>query len=150
MVSFANESCVTSSSDMSGTRQNRNGPSQNGFRFQRWEIGIFRQQVMCYEFFQHVRHTSEQKWTFTDWLPEARSVFLIGDFHEFPDTPIVVAFSSLANVKPSSFAYLVSHSGRCRKAFRDWKEQRRAQHVTDQYATIIAPYGHGLFNLSPH
>ena len=61
------------------------------FGFQRWEIGIFGQQVMCYEFFQHVRHTSDQKWTFIDWLPEARSVCLIGDFHEFPDTPIVVA-----------------------------------------------------------
>ena len=34
--------------------------------------------------------------------------------------------------------------------FRGWKEQRGAQHVTEQYATIIAPYGHGLINLSPH
>jgi hypothetical protein len=32
-------------------------------------------------------------------------------------------------------------------AFRGWKEQRRAQHVTEQYATIMAQCGHGLFDL---
>lgn len=29
------------------------------------------------------RHEQEQKWTFTEWLPEARRVFLIGDFNNW-------------------------------------------------------------------
>ena len=43
---------------------------------------------VCCEFFEHVRHASEQIWTFTEWLPDA-SVFLIGDYHTFPNTPLV-------------------------------------------------------------
>ncbi|CAL1136649.1 unnamed protein product [Cladocopium goreaui] len=36
-----------------------------------------------YKTFGFQRHESEQKWTFTEWLPEARSVFLIGDFNNW-------------------------------------------------------------------
>ena len=57
--------------------------------------GIFGQQLMCCELFEHVRHESEQKWTFTEWLPEARSVFLIGDFNNWETRKIEMTAPSL-------------------------------------------------------
>lgn len=63
------------------------------------ESGIFGQQLMCCELFEHVRHESEQKWTFTEWLPEARSVFLIGDFNNWETRKIEMTAPSLTHKK---------------------------------------------------
>jgi len=39
-----------------------------------------------YKTFGFQRHESEQKWTFTEWLPAAREAFLIGEFNNWENT----------------------------------------------------------------
>ncbi|CAK9050922.1 unnamed protein product [Durusdinium trenchii] len=62
----------------------------NAFRgwkeeFRRNEGGID-QFAEGYNTFGFQRHELEHKWTFTEWLPEARKAFLIGDFNNWENT----------------------------------------------------------------